>query len=121
MLQLKNGQKKLNSKTYQTLIPAYIWRSVGIIQPIPEFRFTLERRWRIDYAWPEVKVAVEIEGGIYLPKCRHTTPKGFKEDIKKYNKMVEMNWLLLRYIPQEIDYSQIKKVIDFRISLQRID
>ena len=29
----------------------------------PEYRFHPTRKWRFDYAWPENKIALEVEGG----------------------------------------------------------
>ena len=41
-----------------------------------EFSFHPERRWRFDYAWPALKVALEIHGGVFT-NGRHTRGKGF--------------------------------------------
>lgn len=99
----------------QTIIYPDIWRAFDIPQPIPEYQFTIERKWRIDYAWPIYKVAVEIEGGIWMKKSRHTSPSGYLKDMVKYNMLNEKEWALLRYAPKNINYQQIKRVIDNRI------
>lgn len=103
-----------------TNIPIAEWEKAGfssdsIIYPLPtpEYKFCLERKWRIDYAFPGVKVAVEIEGGIYIGG-RHINPKGYIKDQEKYNKMAEMGWLLLRYQPNRHNFNQIKSTIDKR-------
>lgn len=74
------------------------WRGFakGLPQPVPEYTFHPSRRWRIDFAWPSERVAVEVEGGIY-GKGRHTSVQGFLGDIEKYNALAEAGWLLLRY------------------------
>ena len=38
---------------------------LDLVWPEREFRFC-ERRWRFDFAWPSHKVAVEIDGGIFI-------------------------------------------------------
>lgn len=86
------------------------WTSFGIPAPIPEYNFCLHRKWRIDYAWPEILLALEIEGGIWT-RGRHITPKGFLNDIEKYNSMAETGWLLLRYPPKGVMFKQIKQTI----------
>ena len=69
---------------------------IGFPKPILEFRFHPTRKWRFDYAWPNRKVALELEGGIWS-RGRHTRPLGFLEDMEKYNEAAAMNWLVLRY------------------------
>jgi very-short-patch-repair endonuclease len=86
-------------------------KALGICSPTTEFKFHPDRRWRIDFAFPEVKLAVEIEGGIWKTS-RHTHPSGFMKDIEKYNALTELGWHLLRYIPQKINYDQIKRIYD---------
>jgi hypothetical protein len=68
--------------------------------PVPEleYHFNPERKWAFDYAWPEAKVAVEIEGGIWKGG-RHVHPSGFLKDIEKYNHAAADNWLVLRFPP----------------------
>ena len=95
----------------QSIIIPAIWKKFKIPAPIPEYRFCIERKWRIDYAWPELLIALEIEGGIWS-KGRHITPHGFLRDMEKYNKMSENGWLLLRYEPNKIDFIQVKKTIE---------
>ena len=44
---------------------ANLW-AIGVIAPIPEFRFHPVRKWRWDYAYPSVKLAIEVDGGIWV-------------------------------------------------------
>ena len=46
-----------------------VW--LNLPAPVPEFRFHPERKWRFDFAWPEHKIAVEQEGGVWI-QGRHT-------------------------------------------------
>lgn len=107
-------KSNLKQPPKQTIIPAVIWRNFDIPKPIPEYQFLIERKFRIDYAWPLQKVAMEIEGGIWT-NGRHIQPKGFKIDMYKYNMLAELGWLLLRYEPKKIDYDQIKRTIDSKV------
>ncbi len=47
----------------EDLLERHIKRT-GLPKPAREYRFHRERRWRFDFAWPDYKVAVEVEGGI---------------------------------------------------------
>lgn len=71
--------------------------------PMPELehRFHPERRWRVDFAWPDFKVAVEVEGAVWT-RGRHTRPLGFFRDCEKYNHLALAGWFLLRFSPQQV-------------------
>mgnify|MGYP006149714629 CR=1 FL=1 len=42
---------------------AIMLKLAGIAEPVKEHKFHPKRKWRLDLAWPEEKLAVEIEGG----------------------------------------------------------
>jgi very-short-patch-repair endonuclease len=86
-----------------------ICKSVGLPAPIAEYKFHPKRLWRIDFCFPDILLAIEIEGGIWRIS-RHTHPTGFLGDIEKYNSLTELGWHLLRYTTKKIDFDQIKKV-----------
>ncbi len=75
----------------------------GIDRPNVEYRFHPTRRWRLDYAWPDYRIALEVEGGIWTAG-RHTTGSGFKEDMVKYNELAITGkcWRLLRCEPKDL-------------------
>jgi very-short-patch-repair endonuclease len=93
------------------VIESGFWAAFGIAPPVPEYRFHPVRKWRIDYAWPDRKLAVEIEGGVHI-RGRHVRPAGFTKDMEKYNALDEAGWRLLRYKPGKIDFLQIKRVLE---------
>jgi len=112
-----------------------IWRSIpqGIPDPTLEYYFASKavgpfnirkqlkvlgwRNWHFDLAWPEQKVAVELEGGTWS-QGRHTRGKGYAEDCVKYNVAVELGWRVLRYTRDQIEdqpwhmLAQIRRVVE---------
>jgi len=52
--------------------------------PVAEYRFDKTRRWRFDFAWPEKKIALEVEGGCWI-RGRHNRGSGYLKDLEKYN------------------------------------
>lgn len=60
-----------------------------------EYRFTRPRRWRFDYAWPDKKIAFEIEGGTWT-RSRHTTGSGYEADCEKYSVAAILGWCVVR-------------------------
>ena len=105
----------MTKKNTEKDIPNCIWKAMELPVPCREFRFHKTRKWRLDYAWPATRVAVEIEGGIWTGG-RHTSPQGFSKDMEKYNALAEAGWVLLRYPPpgkryDKVDWEQIRRTL----------
>lgn len=66
------------------------------LHPEREYRFHPKRRWRFDFAFPEQRVAVEVEGGVFV-NGRHSRGAGMLADMEKYNAAAEAGWVVLRY------------------------
>ena len=52
--------------------------------------------WESDFAWPELLLAVEIDGGTWSGG-RHVRGAGFESDCRKCNTLVLHGWRVLRY------------------------
>ena len=74
-------------------------RADGLPEPVREHRFC-RRRWRFDFAWPDHRVAVEVEGGYGI--SRHRTMKGYTADCEKYAEAALLGWTVLRFTPPQI-------------------
>src|SRR5260364_351962 len=71
-------------------------RVAKLPEPQREYRFDAMRRWKFDFAWPNWKIAVECEGGIWT-QGRHTRALGFEADCSKYNAATVQGWRVLRF------------------------
>lgn len=74
--------------------------AAGLPEPTPEHPFDPPRRWRLDLAWIAPRVALEVEGGIWI-QGRHTRGAGFLKDMEKYNRLAVLGWRLLRVTPEQ--------------------
>ena len=72
-------------------------RETNLPQPVTEYYFHDFRNWRIDFAWPEIFVAVEIEGR------GHASYYNYLSDIDKYNNLAFLKWRLFRFIPEMVE------------------
>lgn len=68
----------------------------GMQEPEREHMFHPVRRWRFDFAWPDLRLAAEIEGGTWS-QGRHTSGAGFERDCWKYNEAALLGWCVLRF------------------------
>jgi len=106
-------------------------------RPLSEYKFHPDRRWRFDFAWPDIKLAIEIEGGtfgrvVYCHSCgarvkrrlksgrlvdireggRHNTGIGFERDVEKYNAAVVRGWRVVRLTRKMIESEKAVRVIE---------
>ena len=72
-----------------------------------EVRFHPARQWRIDFAWPHLKIGVEFEGGIFAigkaclicgqkPMGGHTRGRHYESDCMKYAEAALHGWIIIR-------------------------
>lgn len=81
------------------------------LQPFErEFAFAtddLGRGWRFDFAWPAHKVAVEIDGGLWIAAHRgHRGPAQIEQDMIRNAAATLLGWRVLRGSP-DLVYSGI--------------
>ncbi len=65
--------------------------------------------WRADFAWPEHRILVEIEGGLWMGPGRkgekggrHIDPRGYMEDMRKYREAAALGWRVFRFSGDEV-------------------
>lgn len=83
----------------------------GLPEPQREYLFHRKRKWRFDLAWPDLMIAVEIEGGIWSGG-RHVRGKGYEQDCEKYNEAQLAGWMVLRFTPGMIKRDKAGGVIE---------
>lgn len=70
--------------------------------------------WRFDFAWPEFKFAVEVEG--ISPKGgRHQSVGGFRQDIEKYHVAQYHGWTVYRTDRDHINNGEAVRLIQQQI------
>jgi hypothetical protein len=84
---------------------------------IYEYRFDTLRKFKFDYANLRLKIAIEMEGGIYTGDGHARTGR-YLSDMEKYNKAGIDGWIVLRYAygQEKKIAGDVKSAIDKRIS-----
>ena len=83
-----------------------------------EYRFSPDRKWRFDFCFPDEKLGVEIEGGIWSGG-RHTHPLGYTMDMEKYNEAVLLGFAVLRFTPESAKSGRAIEVVKNFLALVR--
>lgn len=77
-----------------------LWAN-SLVNAIPfttEYQFHPVRKWRFDWCFPSIKLAIEYNG-IMSEKSRHTTITGYTKDMDKLNAAQQLGWIVLQYTP----------------------
>lgn len=75
----------------------------GLPIPVPEFGFAkaIGRRWRFDWAWPEHKIALEVQGGLFV-QGRHSRGAALLQEHEKLNAAAALGWRVLFTTPAQL-------------------
>ena len=104
-------------KDTQALLEVQI-RAVGLSGGgAREYIFHPTRKWRFDLAWPESKVAVEIDGGNRMAKIINGRPIAVgphtqDADMCKLNEAAILGWRVLRFSPAQVKSGEAISAIE---------
>ena len=71
------------------------------------------REWRLDFAYPYVKVAVEYQGGTFYKKTKtgHNSIQGQLRDWEKFNEAQLAGWIIIFVTAKSVeDYSAVEQI-----------
>ena len=91
-------------------------RAHGLPTPEREYRFDDVRKWRFDFAWPDFRVAVEVDGATWS-SGRHNRGAGYEADAEKINAATALGWRVFRYTARRIRSGYA--VNEIRVQLER--
>ena len=91
---------------------ATLWDAAGGPELQREYRFAPPRRWRADFAWPQARLLIEIEGGLWK-RGRHLWPQGFAADAEKYLAATLQGWTVVRLVSMQLTPETVKQVLAY--------
>lgn len=89
--------------------------TAGLSHWQPEYQFAkaaLGRKWAIDMAWVDERIALELEGRGSHQRSRYFT------DMEKYNQLAVMGWLLIRVTYDMIADGRAQQIIRAAFALR---
>jgi hypothetical protein len=86
---------------YNPAIVSGYWQAAGIPEPFAEWRFHPVRKWRFDWAWPEHRLYLEADGGIWIAGG-HNRGAQMKKDWEKRNAATILGWRGLWLEPRDL-------------------
>lgn len=85
-----------------------MYRTVEYVREL-YFAKSIRRMWHFDFAFPQYRVAVEIDGtsrrcigGQWILMGRHSTIGGMQKDNEKINSANLLGWHVLRFLTSEV-------------------
>lgn len=81
-----------------------------IAKPEIEYCWCFGRKFRADFAWPENKLMLEVEGGIWNAG-KHGRGSGVKKDMEKATVAARNGWRMIRVTPDELCMAETAEAI----------
>jgi very-short-patch-repair endonuclease len=73
-------------------------------------------RWRLDFAWPDLRVAAEYDGVAW-----HSGPDAFFRDRRRYSELQELGWTIVSVVAEDVRYRSWDLVRRIETQLHRAE
>ena len=106
----KRRLKSTGGTRYSLSVVLAYFKAQGIPEPVPEYRFFPDRKFRFDFAWPQQGLALEVEGGIFTHGA-HGSISGMLRDGEKYNLAATFGFRVLRILPDKLCMNETAELV----------
>jgi very-short-patch-repair endonuclease len=102
-------------KSERSVAELWFWNTwlkhcTHLAAPERDYVFHPERAWQMDFAWPAIKLCVELDG-----RGRHQTVDGVRKDCEKHNEAVRLGWRVLRF--PSTDKAEVDQWVEFVVEV----
>ena len=115
--------KKVSASQVPDMFLRLLQHDLKGLEIVKEHRFHPSRRWRFDYAITDFKIAIEVDGAVWVGG-RHNRAAGYVADMEKLNTAASMGWLVLRITTDDRFYTKtmnlIKSTVEYRLNEGRV-
>lgn len=94
------------------------WANACEIPLVEQFAFHPTRKWRFDFAIPDIKLAIEVQGGTYI-RGGHSRGAGQGKDYEKHNAATELGWRVLFADTKMLGKNEIGRTVEVFINVAR--
>lgn len=103
-------------------------RAAGLPAPQREYRAIRDRRFRVDFAWPEAQppLALEVDGGVLQPKrgdtrrgVGHTSISGMLADKEKQAELVCAGWRVMSVAANHVRDGRALRWVERALAFKR--
>lgn len=101
----KEKKKRGPSKLEESLFAEF--KLFGLPTPVRQYIFHPTRKWRFDFAWIELKIAVEINGGIFMGGG-HNRGGYMEMTYEKINEATKLGWQVYTFGPKSVKIPKVK-------------
>lgn len=119
---LAKSKKAVKAKQYKPNryagFPDFCAR-MGLPRPTAEFRFHSTRKWRADWCWPEHKLILECEGGIFI-NGGHSRGSGRTRDHEKFSEAAALGFRLIFAQPRTLQTTATADLIRRALAWHKI-
>jgi very-short-patch-repair endonuclease len=81
------------------------------------FAKSIGRRWRLDFAYPEKRIGIEVQGGIYV-RGAHSRGTGLERDYEKYNQAQVLGWNVYQFSRKMIENGEAIEIMKEALKVQ---
>jgi very-short-patch-repair endonuclease len=86
-----------------------LWEMLTRIPLQREYVFYPGRRWRFDFAHVATRIAVEVNGGVWI-SGRHNRGQGYINDCEKMFHAAELGWRVFPLTPEQITVDNVQTI-----------
>lgn len=100
----------------------HYWHALapGMPEPVTEYKFAklgMKRNWALDWAWPDLRIGVEVDGGQFAKfGGRHNSDA----DREKRNAFAMLSWRVFYFSPQQLQ-REPQKCVGMVVDLIRFE
>lgn len=112
---VKENKRSQHKSSYSNIFLP-VCESLNIPKPEIEYHFHSSRNWRFDFAWPQQKVFLEIDGGIWTTGG-HNRGAQMLKTWEKENEAAILGWRCIRCQPDEVNTFQTAELLKRALGL----
>ncbi|OBI00742.1 hypothetical protein [Mycobacterium sp. E2733] len=88
----------------------------GLPPPVLQYELADQggRTWRLDFAWPEVRVGAEYDGVDW-----HSGPEAFLRDRRRLSALQQLGWLIVPIVAEDVRYRPRELIRRLEMHLRR--